>query len=71
LAASWVKELKACWRDTLARSPVLVCRVDLTGLTAIDAVGKSCLVAMHRGGAEFIAFDCLTKSIVAEITQGR
>jgi hypothetical protein len=25
---------------------------------------------MHRGGVEFIAADCLTKAVVAEITQG-
>ena len=42
-------------------------RLDLTGVTFIDAAGKACLAAMHRQGAEFIAADCLTKDIVAEI----
>jgi hypothetical protein len=41
--------------------------VDLTGMTAIDAMGRDCLAVMHRDGAEFIAADCLTKAIVAEI----
>jgi len=45
-------------------------RVDLTGLTFVDDAGKACLAAMHRDGAEFIAPDCLTKGIVAEITSG-
>ena len=44
-------------------------RVDLTGVTSIDAAGRACLAAMHRQGAEFVAADCLTKAVVAEITQ--
>ena len=38
-------------------------------MTFIDAAGEACLAAMHRQGAEFVAADCLTKAIVAEITQ--
>ena len=49
------------------RKPIV--RVDLTGVTFIDAAGQACLAAMHRQGAEFIAPDCLTKAVVAEITQ--
>jgi anti-anti-sigma regulatory factor len=52
----------------MARKQKRGLRVDLTGVTFIDAAGKACLAAMHRQGAEFIAADCLTKSIVAEIT---
>ena len=40
---------------------------DLTEVTSIDAAGRACLAAMHRQGAEFIAADCLTKAVVAEI----
>jgi hypothetical protein len=39
------------------------------GVTFIHAAGKACLAAMHRQGAEFIAADCLTKALVAEISQ--
>ena len=69
MTGPWVRELEACWQYTLAsrREPIL--RVDLTGTTFIDAAGKACLAAMHRQGAEFVAADCLTKAIVAEITQ--
>ena len=69
LAGPWLRVLEECWQSTLAlqRKPVL--RVDLTGVTFIDAAGKACLAAMHRQGAEFIAADCLTKDIVAEISQ--
>ena len=53
----------------MTREHKALLRVDLTGVTAIDAAGRACLVALHRQGAEFIAADCLTKAMVAEITQ--
>jgi ABC-type transporter Mla MlaB component len=69
LAGPWVRELDECWRGARAgrRKPIL--RVDLTGVTSIDAAGQACLAAMHRQGAEFIAADCLMKAVVAEITR--
>jgi anti-anti-sigma regulatory factor len=67
LAGPWVGELEQCWQGALAGQPTPVLRVDLTGATFIDAAGKACLAAMHRQGAEFVATDCLTKAIVAEI----
>jgi anti-anti-sigma regulatory factor len=69
LAGPWVRELEACWQGILARQHEPIVRVDLTGVTFIDAAGQGCLAAMHRQGAEFIAPDCLTKAVVAEITQ--
>jgi anti-anti-sigma regulatory factor len=69
LAGPWVPELDECWQGTLARQRKPVLRVDLTGVTIIDAAGKACLTAMCRQGAEFIAADCMTKAIVAEIKQ--
>jgi ABC-type transporter Mla MlaB component len=68
LTRPWLRELEDCWQSTLARQPKPILRVDLTGVTFIDAAGKACLAAMHRQGAEFITADCLTKAIVAEIT---
>jgi hypothetical protein len=60
LEGPWVAELEdAAGRPTL--------RVDLTGVTFVDAAGKAQLAAMHRQGAKFVADDCLTKAIVAEI----
>ena len=69
LAGPWVRELEECWQGTLARRRKPILRVDLTGVTFIDAAGKACLAALHRQGAEFIAADCLMKAVVAEITQ--
>jgi anti-anti-sigma regulatory factor len=70
LTGAWVRVLEECWQGTLARRHQPDLRVDLTGVTFIDAAGKELLAAMHRQGAEFVAADCLTKGIVAEITQG-
>ena len=64
-------EVEACRQRTLAgpRRPAVY--FDLAGVTFIDDAGKTCLAAMHRQGAEFVAADCLTKDIVAEIRQRR
>jgi anti-anti-sigma regulatory factor len=69
LAGPWVGVLQECLQSTLAsqRQPIL--RVDLTGVTSVDAAGQACLAALHRQGAEFVASDCLMKAVVAEITQ--
>ena len=65
----WLRVLEECWEGTLARQSKPMVRIDLTGVTFIDAAGRACLAAMHRQGAEFIAPDCLMKAAVAEITQ--
>ena len=69
LAGPWVRVLRECWQGALARQGRPALRVDLTGVTSIDAAGRAGLAALHRRGAEFIAADCLTKAVVAEITQ--
>ena len=71
LAGAWVRVLEDCWQRTFARPRKPLFRVDLTGVTFIDTAGQTCLTAMHHQGAEFIAADCLTKSIVADISQAR
>jgi anti-anti-sigma regulatory factor len=69
LAGAWVRELEECWQSALASPPKLILRVDLSGVTFINAAGKDCLAAMHRQAAEFVATDCFTKAVVAEIAQ--
>ncbi len=69
LAGPWLRELEECWKSTLAHPRSSILRVDLTGVTFIDDAGKTCLAAMHRQGAELVATDCMTKEIVAEVTQ--
>jgi hypothetical protein len=69
LAGPWVRALQDCWQSLPAsqRKPVL--RFDLTGVTFIDAAGRHFLAARRAEGAEFVAPDCMTKAVVAEITQ--
>ena len=69
LAGPWVQVLEECWQSILAPECKQIVRVDLTGVTSIDAAGKACLVALHGQGAEFVTADCLTNAVVAEITQ--
>jgi ABC-type transporter Mla MlaB component len=68
LAGAWVRVVEECRQRTLAgRRPAV--RFDLAGVTFIDAAGKAYLAEIHRQGAEFVAADCLTKAVVAEITK--
>jgi len=68
LAGPWVKELENCWRNTLAAHRPPVVRVDLTGVTFLDAAGKESLAALHARGAQFVAAGCAMKAVVAEVT---
>lgn len=67
LEGQWVNELERCWRDILSGPHKPTVCVDLTGLTHISAAGKARLTEMHEQGAEFVAGDCVTKAVVAEI----
>jgi ABC-type transporter Mla MlaB component len=69
LTGPWLRELDACWQNCVGLQHARVRYVDLTGVTFIDSAGKACLAAMYRQGAEFIAADCMTKEIVAEIAR--
>jgi anti-anti-sigma regulatory factor len=69
LAGPWVREVEECRQRTLAGRRRPSVRFDLAGVTFIDAAGRAYLAAMHRQGAEFVAADCLTTAIVAEITK--
>jgi ABC-type transporter Mla MlaB component len=68
LAGRWVRVLQECWLDALGRQRQPILRVDLTGVASIDTAGRDQLAAMYREGAEFVAADCLTKAVVAEMT---
>jgi anti-anti-sigma regulatory factor len=71
LAGPWVQEAEECRQRKLAgRHQSAVC-FDLAGVTFIDDAGKAYLAAMHRLGAQFVARDCLTKAIVAEIAKSQ
>jgi anti-anti-sigma regulatory factor len=69
LGREGVEALEECLQTAATREHKALLRVDLTQVTAIDTAGRTCLVALHRQGAEFVAADCLTKAMVAEISQ--
>jgi len=70
LEGPWVNELEQCWRRTLESPDRPNVCVDLTDVTYIDSAGKARLAEMHEQGAEFVAGDCVTKAVVAEIVEG-
>ena len=69
LAGCSVCEVEKCRQRALGGRRRPTVRFDLAGVTFIDDVGKAYLAAMHRQGAQFVAADCLTKAIVAEVTK--
>ena len=69
LAGLWVDELEKCWLNCGARIDTKSIRLDLTGLTFVDAAGKQFLAARYGEGVELVAAGCLMKAIVAEVTQ--
>jgi hypothetical protein len=68
LIGPWVREAEDCWQRTLASRCKTEGRLDLTGVTLIDAPGKAFLAAAHAQGAQLVASGCLMRAIVAEIT---
>src|SRR2546430_2523994 len=67
LAGPWVREMEQCWQTTLASQNDPVFRLDLRGVTFIDAAGKEFLATAHGRGAEFVASGCLMRAVVDEI----
>jgi anti-anti-sigma regulatory factor len=44
-----------------------VVRLDLRAVSFVDAAGKELLADLHRRGAQFLACDCQTLALIAEI----
>jgi outer membrane protein len=70
LAGSSVGTLEQCWRELRLASPEGKFRINLCGVSFIDAAGKVLLKEMHRQGGRLIAEGCLNQAIVEEISQG-
>jgi len=69
LVGPWVREAEVCLQQTLPGPRRSAVRLDLTGVTVIDAAGKALLAAAHAHGAELVASGCLMRAIVAQITR--
>lgn len=67
LAGPWVMELQAYVGQTLVNRRRCT-KIDLGGVTFIDAEGKALLARLWREGAELQASGCLTRCVVEEIT---
>lgn len=67
LAGLWVEELNAYCRE-MAVNRCRCAKIDLAGVTFIDADGKALLARLWREGAELRASGCLTRCVVEEIT---
>ena len=68
LVGAWGDELRACWESLRAERNAGSLRIDLHGVTFIDAAGKALLHVLHEQGAELSATECMTRAIVEEIT---
>ena len=68
LVGPWVEELHSYWRQMSVNQQSCTV-IDLTGVTFIDANGKSLLTGLWQQGAELRAAGCLTRCIVEEITK--
>lgn len=69
LAGLWVEELDAYCRK-MSENDHHCAVLDLTGVTFIDADGKSLLSRLWNRGAELRASGCLTRCVIEEITGG-
>ena len=67
LAGPWVHELDGYMRALSTRAD---CRIviDLTGVTFIDADGKTLLTTLWQQGATLRASGCLTRCVIDEVT---
>lgn len=66
VVGAWVDELSACWRRLLL-SAARPLRVNLDGVTFIDAGGKALLRTMHADGAVLAATTVMMRALVDEI----
>jgi anti-anti-sigma regulatory factor len=71
LHGPWVPVLDECWSKALPAAGGRQVRVDLNGVTFVDAEGKAQLAEMYAQGAELLGEDLQTKAIVAEIRAGQ
>ena len=64
LEGPWVAELQDCWKCNIQKADRATFRVDLAGVTFLDAIGRAALAEIHERRAVLVASDCLTKAII-------
>jgi anti-anti-sigma regulatory factor len=70
LTGDLVQEAVTCWQQMVAAARKPRVRIDLAGVTVIDAAGKAFLAAARAQGAELVASGCLMRAIVQELAEG-
>ncbi len=68
LAGPWVEELRTYCRRVLGTQQRCT-MIDLTGVTFVDAEGKTLLAQLWQQGVELRASGCLTRCLVEDITK--
>lgn len=68
LSGEWVMELERCWRQRQAPLSVPL-EIRLKAISYIDTAGKQLLTQMHEAGVGIVGCGCMTKAVVAEISQ--
>lgn len=68
LTGPWVEELARCWAKLREEHQTAPIRVDLEGVTFVNAAGEALLERLHDEGALLTARTCMTSAIIEEIT---
>lgn len=69
IAGPWVDELAGCWQRLLASREAHSVRIDLDGVTFVDARGREVLDAMQKAGAVLVATVVMMRALVEEIAR--
>jgi ABC-type transporter Mla MlaB component len=67
LTGLWVDELARCWKALTPTPDAGSIRVQLDGVSFIDAAGRALLRTIHEAGATLAASGCMTRAILDEI----
>jgi len=67
LTGEWVGEMERCWNEVKNNDPLRVIRIDLNGVTLIDAAGRELLERMLASGVVAVAGNVMTKAVVEQI----
>ena len=68
LAGEWANETKRCWDEIKNSAHPRAIRIDLTGVTFIDAAGRELLAQMFASGAIAGSANVMTRAVVEQIT---
>jgi len=70
LAGPWVDELRSCWSQARAGTPLAPAVVDLKDVIFIDEAGERLLAEMETAGVEFVAAGVENKHLISTLKNG-